>query len=361
MKILSIFLGLAAAAMTTVAEAVQDQVKVTPEQVAAFDPMAPLDVNVYYAWATTGTEAEIAAKAEKMADSLSEVQFRSRLLARLETDIAAPSKFLSDDVSPACNDFLRKLKAGHKSLIDLLATLDTQVPVIGAFIKSAAEMAKKFLDLVDMAIDDASKVLGAGIDSSLAALESTLVALGAETGLSDLLHPLASAIGAVRQVTKTIERCLGGVFAMSIDASYCYGVADLYRCMAQDVQNYTPALSTSSSEELKRLAAGASIVLNLIAQNSIAAKNEDLFSAQSIFAVDVMDDYRFELQRVAEEEKNEEWKLYAQLGLGAVCGVSNALEACVRVVSNPRVARKELEEDLAFEEEMNEYEDEDAE
>ncbi|KAG0354767.1 hypothetical protein BG005_006221 [Podila minutissima] len=329
--------------------------------VAAFDPMAPLDVNVYYAWATTGTEAEIAAKAALMADSLSEVQFRARLLARFKTDITAPPEFRSEDLPAVCNDFHAKLRASLTTLIDLLPTLGTPVPMIGAFIARAAEMAKKFLDLVDTSIDDSSKLVAAGVDWSLDALESTLVALGAETSLSDLLQPFASAIGAARQVAKNIDQCLGSVSTMSVVDSYCYSIADLYRDLTQDVQNNTPALSASSSDELKRLAAGASTVLSLIAQNSIAAKNEDLFSVRSIFAADVLDDYRFELQRVAEEEKNEEWKQYARLGLGVVSGISNALEACVGVVSNPEEALEELEEDLAFEEKMNEYEDEDAE
>ncbi|KAF9330009.1 hypothetical protein BG006_006981 [Podila minutissima] len=352
MKILSISLGLAALVMTAAAAAAQDQVKVTPEQVAAFDPMAPLDVNVYYAWATTGTEAEIAAKAELMADSLSEVQFRARLLARFKTDIAAPPEFRSEDLPAVCQPHHLNRSARH---------LGYPGPDGRSLHARAAEMAKKFLDLVDTSIDDPSKLVAVGVDLSLAALESTLVALGAGTGLSGLLQPLASAIGAVRQVAKNIDQCLGGVSTMSVDDSYCYSIADLYRGLTQDVQNNTPALPASSSEELKRLAAGASTVLSLIAQNSIAAKNEDLFSVRSIFAADVLDEYRFELQRVAEEEKNEEWKQYAQLGLGVVSGMSNALEACVRVVSTPEEAREELAEDLALKEKMNEYEDEDAE
>ncbi|KAF9306209.1 hypothetical protein BGZ74_007149 [Mortierella antarctica] len=353
MKILSISFGLAAFVMTAAATAAQDQVKVTPEQgnlkkrpgkmLPRSIPWPPLDVNVYYAWATTGTEAEIAAKAALMADSLSEVQFRTRLLARFKTDIAAPPEFRSEDLPAVCNDFHAKLRASLTTLIDLLPTLGTPVPMVGVFIARTAEMAKKFLDLVDTSIDDSSKLVAAG------------------TSLSDLLQPFASAIGAARQVAKNIDQCLGSVSTMSVVDSYCYSIADLYRGLTQDVQNNTPALSASSSDELKRLAAGASTVLSLIAQNSIAAKNEDLFSVRSIFATDVLDDYRFELQRVAEEEKNEEWKQYAQLGLGVVSGISNALEAFVRVVSNPEEALEELEEDLAFEEKMNEYEDEDAE
>ncbi|KAG0038630.1 hypothetical protein BGZ82_011361, partial [Podila clonocystis] len=266
--------------------------------------MAPLDANVYYTWATTGTEAEIAAKAEQMADSLS------------ETDIAAPPELQAEGLPAACVDVRTKLKASLVSIISLLSTLRTSIPMIGAFISVAAGQSKQLLDYIDKTFDSATKLIATAVDSSLATLQSTLVALGAQSSLSDLLRPLAFAIGAARKIAQTVGECLGDVSALSVEDSYCYSIADLYCGMTQDVQNNTPALPDSSSEEMQRLAA-------------------------------VLDRYRYEVERVAEEEKNEEWKQYAQLGLGVISGVSNALEVCVRVVSNPSVAREELDEDLA--------------
>ncbi|KAG0032435.1 hypothetical protein BGZ81_010881 [Podila clonocystis] len=62
----------------------------------------------------------------------------------------------------------------------------------------------------------------------------------------------------------------------------------------------------------------------------------------------MLDQYRYEVEYVPEEEKSEEWEQYAQPRLGVISGVSNALEACVLVVSNPSVAREELDEDLEY-------------
>ncbi|KAF9212080.1 hypothetical protein BGZ59_007252 [Podila verticillata] len=104
-------------------------------------------------------------------------------------------------------------------------------------------------------------------------------------------------------------------------------------------------------------------VLDLMAQSTIAARNEILLVIRPIFVAELLDQYRYEIERVSVKAKDEAWRQYAQLGLVAVSDVSNTLEACVQVVANSAVACEELEEDLevlARNEEAIEDEDKDG-
>ncbi|KAF8950800.1 hypothetical protein BGZ52_001381 [Haplosporangium bisporale] len=98
-------------------------------------------------------------------------------------------------------------------------------------------------------------------------------------------------------------------------------------------------------------------------RSTIAARNEILLVIRPIFVAELLDQYRYEIERVSVKANDEAWRQYAQLGLVAVSDVSNTLEACVQVVANSAVACEELEEDLevlARNEEAIEDEDKDG-
>ncbi|KAF9410532.1 hypothetical protein BGZ94_001623, partial [Podila epigama] len=230
---------------------------------------------------------------------------------------------------------------------------------IKAFVGRASNLVTRLIKLIDPVLDAALKGVAAGVDYALQAFHSLLLSIGVTSGLAKLLAPLTRVIGTVRSALKKLTSCLGGVSALSVESSFCYDVADLYRGLIEDMKTLAPALPADASPDLVRLASGTTTVLNLLGTSSIASKNEELLTVRPIFSSDLLEQYRVELERVA---NTEEWKQYAQVGLPAITASSNALEACLRVVSNPAAAREELDEDLADEEDYEEdYEDADEE
>ncbi|KAK3843014.1 MAG: hypothetical protein J3R72DRAFT_420569 [Linnemannia gamsii] len=181
-----------------------------------------------------------------------------------------------------------------------------------------------------------------------------------------LSRPLIGALVTLQGSIDILTQCSTEGSKLAIEPSSCYALADIYRGVTEDAAGSSPALNLpiDAPENLRRLAGGSLTILDMLSKNSIAATNEDLLSSRPIFAADILDQYRIELIRVT---MDEEIKGYAVAALGTVVGVSNSLEACLRVAADPIAAIDELNDELeaqAFyddEEEDEDEEDEDEE
>lgn len=74
------------------------------------------------------------------------------------------------------------------------------------------------------------------------------------------------------------------------------GPGQSHQGMTQDVVANTPTLPAVASEELRRLAEGSHRVLDLMAQSTSAARNENLLVVmRPIFVAELLDQYRHEI------------------------------------------------------------------
>ncbi|KAF9402344.1 hypothetical protein BGZ94_004950 [Podila epigama] len=144
-------------------------------------------------------------------------------------------------------------------------------------------------------------------------------------------------------VGKKFITCKDPNVVFSHDPSSCNALADVYRTYIGTVYKDSPLeKSANASPEVERLAAGTQTLLDLMATNSISSTNEQLAATKLIFAAEWLQDYRTELIRVA---PSEEIKAFAERALGDAINLSNALEACLRVTSDPAKAQEELDEE----------------
>ena len=136
----------------------------------------------------------------------------------------------------------------------------------------------------------------------------------------------------------------------------CYDLTNMYRIVVTQATKTSPALNlpAETSEDLKRLAAGSLSLLDLLDKSSVASTNEALLATRPIFVADGLDQFRIELLRVG---NTEELQNYAQVALGTVVGMSNALEAFLRVAADPVGAIDELNEELDARDDYDEEEE----
>ncbi|KAF9340256.1 hypothetical protein BGZ91_002880 [Linnemannia elongata] len=180
-----------------------------------------------------------------------------------------------------------------------------------------------------------------GLDFAFSALK-TILATIKYIPLPFDISPIIKAIDSAKPIIRTAVRCVLGGSKLAITQGHCAPTADMYRLFIADATTNAPTVPDSASEEWKRIAAGASSVLQL-SKNAIAKSNEELLNIRPIFAADLLNQYRDEYLRVAE---TDDAKIYAQTYLGAIVGTSNALEACLRVAADPAIAAEELQQEL---------------
>ncbi|GJJ68596.1 hypothetical protein EMPS_00942 [Entomortierella parvispora] len=132
------------------------------------------------------------------------------------------------------------------------------------------------------------------------------------------------------------------------------------RSTLEEAIKINPALNlpVDASEEVRRLMTFPLALLDLMAKASIAETNDALLSIRSIFAGNLLAEYRTELLSL---KPSEDIRIYADITLDSITGSSNSLEACLRVAVDPAVALEELNGELDAEAEVDEYEDGDEE
>ncbi|KAF9910203.1 hypothetical protein EC991_007130 [Linnemannia zychae] len=341
MRILSLSLCAAAIACVAAQAAPEQQ----QQQQAAFDVVGNQD---NYAWATSDSLEELSLKADQLAAYSSEITFRAELLESLNPGFEATALIDCSAIKSTVDVLLDGIIASLKTI--------APIPLIGSafqFISTQLEKLKDFITNPSSSTEGFAAGLGFAF-SSLKTVLSTLQFLPLPLDISLIVKTI---LGAESVVHDAVHCVLGGS-KLAITQDHCVPTADLYRLLVNDASTLAPILPEDASDEWKRIAAGASSVLEL-SKNAIAKSNEELLSTRPIFAADLLNQYRDEYLRVAD---TDDAKIYAQSYLGAIVGVSNALEACLRVAADPAEAYQELQQDLnaqsRFEEEDVDEDDE---
>ncbi|KAG0281377.1 hypothetical protein BGZ95_004407 [Linnemannia exigua] len=289
MRILSLSLSFAAIALVTA---------------QAADPLTAVGAQNNYEWAPVSSQ-DLAAQVEDLSKQISEIEFRSHILSRLQQDPSTDFK-----AEGLCERTLSKIQSALETISGVVSQASPD-PFVASVMRHIQQTVRR---LIAMA-----------------------TAVGSSPDPPDTIVP----------ITK-----------LAIEPSSCYALADIYRGVTQDAAGSSPALDLPIDvpEDLKRLAGGSLTILDMLSKNSIAATNEALLSSRPIFAADILDQYRTELIRVT---MDEEIKGYAVAALGSVVGVSNSLEACLRVAADPVAAIDELNEEMEAQAFYDEEEDED--
>ncbi|KAF9909497.1 hypothetical protein EC991_008479 [Linnemannia zychae] len=319
MRILSISLGLTAIVFVSA-------------QVAASDSQNN------YKWGPV-QDKDLAAQVEDLSSQVSEIEFRSHILSRLQQEASVNFK-----TEGTCDDALSVIQTSL-STINRLASVVSSDPFVASVMRHVVQTNELLNRLVT---DSAStSITGPAFASISLASDSIISVLQGVVSLTDLTAKpvILKTLKTLRGSIAILGQCLAEGSKLSIDPSSCYALADIYRAVIQDAAGSNPALNlpANAQEDLKRIASGSLTILDLISKSSIAATNEALLSSRPIFAADILDQYRTELIRVTTDE---EIKGYAVAALGTVVGVSNSLEACLRVTADPVEAIDELNMEL---------------
>ncbi|KAG0208672.1 hypothetical protein BGX33_006085 [Mortierella sp. NVP41] len=303
-----------------------------------------------YAWAATATPDDLVLKTDELADLVSEINFRAELVNSLNKEFEAST--IVD-----CAVIKTTLATLLQTIINT-AKVGTTIPFIGSafqFLVTQLEMLAK----VPAGGSNLSTAVIFGLDFAFSTLK-TITSTISLVPLPIDFTPIVKAIQDTKSIIRTAVMCALGGSKVEFTQGHCDATADLYRFLVEDASKQSPVMPETASEEWKRIAAGSLSVLEL-SKNAIAKTNKGLLSTRPIFTPDLLSQYRDEFMRVAETDKA---KIYVQTYLGAIVGVSNALEACLRVAADPVAAVEELQDVLnaqaRFEDE-NEDDDEDQE
>ena len=308
-----------------------------------------------YTWGTEPTDATAELSLEDFAFAVSELRFRSDLLSRFEEIQNIPTTdFVADgsdclSISAIIITVLGDAKAALKPVVDILGPIGT---LTDAVFDAIGKVVSNLGDL---------KIVIAPFSFALQAVQTILSTFAFIPGLGNLLTQINKLIDQVKQMVI----CLTGGNKLFFDASTCSTIADLYRIAVAETAKTNPALNLpeSASADLRRLAAGSLSVLDLMGKNAIATTNEELLAIRPIFATDLLNQFREELLRA----ESIDIKTYAKRDLSTVVGISNALEACLRVAADPVAAIDDLNEELedaqdySEEDDIDDYEDDDYE
>ncbi|KAG9070760.1 hypothetical protein KI688_008300 [Linnemannia hyalina] len=323
MRILS--LALCAAAIACVAAQVAPEQQ---QQQAEFDVVGIQD---NYAWAVAATPEELALKADELAELAAEISFRAELLDSLNRDFQAEGL--------DCIAYKLAIDAVLTGTIQAAKSV-TNIPFVGTAFQFLVQQLERLKDLVGKVTTDSSGIV-AGLDFTFSTLK-TILATIEYIPLPFDISPIVKVIESAKPIIRTAVQCVLGGSKLAITQGHCAPTADMYRLFVTDATTNAPTVPDTASDEWKRIAAGVSSVLQL-SKNAIAQSNEALLNTRPIFAADLLNQYRDEYLRVAE---NDDAKIYAQTYLGAIVGASNALEACLRVAADPAVAAEELQQEL---------------
>ncbi|KAG0335526.1 hypothetical protein BG000_007450 [Podila horticola] len=334
MKILSISLSLAAVACAA-AQAEQ----------AAIDPLSPSTAQTVYAWGTETTDGAAELSPDDFAYAISELRFRSDFLSRFdELQKASSADYSANSVDCSTTAATTALDAARTAVNSVLANLGSTGPVLDFFFK-----------VIQQALTSGLKSARLALSFAIHVVQSILNMNKAEPAFGTIIGPITDLVGAVTQVIT----CLAGSSNISIEATTCNNIADMYRIVVAETAKTSPALNLpeSASADLRRLAAGSLSVLDLMGKDAIATTNEALLATRPIFATDLLNQFREELLRA----ESSDIKMYAQRDLSVVVGVSNALEACLRIAADPVAAIDDLNEEMESVDSYEEDDDEDNE
>lgn len=298
-----------------------------------------------YTWGAESTDAAAELSLDDFAFAVSELRFRSDLLSRFEEIQNIPTAdFVADgseclSISTIISTVLGDARAALQPFVDVLGPIGTLTNAIFTAIE------KVLPNLGDL------KIVIAPLSFALQAVQTILSTFAFIPGLVTPLTLINKLIDEVKQIVI----CLTGGNKLFFEASTCSTIADLYRIAVAETAKTNPALNLpeSASADLRRLAAGSLSVLDLMGKNAIATTNEELLAIRPIFATDILNQFREELLRA----ESDDIKMYAKRDLSVVVGISNALEACLRVAADPVAAIDDLNEEL--EDVAQDYDDED--
>ncbi|KAG0359006.1 hypothetical protein BGZ54_010177 [Gamsiella multidivaricata] len=300
--------------------------------------MAPTGDNPQnYAWAPEGGNKELANQQEELSSTISELEFRSQFLTHLENSSDFKAMAVNCD---GAKSIIKHAFEAAKSVIDIVIN----IPVVGKLLSYVKTAFDKLNSIVDSALTFGNSASYLSVNLIFSAAKTTLSVIA--TGpLKSLYMPFLRLLTSIQSTVNDLVKCVTGTSKVRIEVAHCNDLANLYRLVVSESVKTSPALNlpADASPELKRLAAGSLSLLDLLEKSSIAAKNEDLLTTRPIFAADVLNQYRTELLRVS---KTDEIRDYAQASLTTVVGMSNALEACLRVAADPVGAIDELNEEL---------------
>ncbi|KAF9144485.1 hypothetical protein BGX30_012558 [Mortierella sp. GBA39] len=319
MRILSLSLGLAAIALVAA---------------QAADPMAATGAQNNYKWAPEASDQDLADEVEDISSLVSEIEFRANILSRLEQEPSVDFKAEGD-----CESLTAVNQTALSAISGLMGTVEV-APFAGSILGRLQKTIGRLIDMISAS--------GGSVTPINYAFESLIQILKGVLSIAPLqfvAKPILDDLTSLQGSPILFSKCSAGGSKIAIEPSSCFALADIYRGVIQDAAGDNPALNlpADASEDLRRLASGSLTILDLIGKNSIAATNEALLASRPIFAADILDQYRIELIRATTDDKI---KGYAVASLGIVVGVSNALEACLRVAADPVAAIDELNEEL---------------
>lgn len=302
--------------------------------------MAATGAQNNYEWAPEAGDQDLADEVEDLSSLVSEIEFRANILSRLEQEPSADFK-----AEGGCESSAALIPTALSAVSGLVGT-DEVAPFAGSIL---GHLQKTIGRLIDMISAGGGSVVGPTSITPIAyAFESLIQILKGTVSVASLqfiAKPILDALTSLQGSLALFAQCGVGGSKITIEPSSCFALADIYRGVIQDAAGVNPALNlpADASEDLRRLASGSLTILDLIGKNSIAATNEALLASRPIFAADILDQYRIELIRATTDD---EIKGYAVASLGTVVGVSNALEACLRIAADPVAAIDELNEEL---------------
>ncbi|KAF9289557.1 hypothetical protein BGZ68_009139 [Mortierella alpina] len=340
MRILSISLGLAAVAYVAA---------------QAADPLAPVNAQSNFALSAGGS-VDLAFRAEEASMSISELSFRAEFLSMFDKQI----DFNSDAAN--CEGAKLIITNAVKTVQGAVTFISNTIPIVAPLAVFLKNTLTQLNNVVGGALELSN---GAALIAITIAFKAAIAALTPFTvplsPLEPIFSPLIETLKSIESTALDLIRCSTGATKIEMQAAHCNSLADLYRLVVDDsVKTSTSlGLSAEASEDLKRLTAGSAAVLELMNKNSIAANNEALLSTRPIFAADVLDQYRIELLRATDAAENV--KIYAETSLGVVVGISNALEACLRIAADPAGAVDDLNDELEAQARFDDIDDEDDE
>ncbi|KAF9353311.1 hypothetical protein BGX26_008906 [Mortierella sp. AD094] len=283
----------------------------------------------YFGSALQRDEAEVA---------VSEFDYRGLFLEQVEVlqslvygtsepEAAGDSKI--DPVSlstPNCTNAVDLLKEIIPTLPDQFIMLLSPVPG-AAIINVAINITlDPFVTIAKEGLSSIPPSTANAVSVALTTLMTALQALSSIPIITPLVIPLVSALTQVQEVANMAIKCatIGvadveeGVSKIAVDENHCNGIADIYRTVAAESLKNSPSVPETASSDLKRLVAGSAAVLDLMDKNSIS-----------------------QLERRPLYTESDDIKSFAQVNLGLVISISNALEACMYIASDSSAAAEE--------------------
>ncbi|KAF9914842.1 hypothetical protein FBU30_002349 [Linnemannia zychae] len=134
-----------------------------------------------------------------------------------------------------------------------------------------------------------------------------------------------------RSIAKTISCFASNSYKIQIDTGSCDALTGLYRSLIEECSEMISVVPKSISPDVERLVTDLLAALDVVNKSSIYKSNVDILYTSSAFSGTLVDLYRRDLLRSTDDES---LKQFAFNYLGAVVGVSSALEACLRIISN---------------------------